>query len=141
MLFVRDSNNGLIQKIFYKFNGIDNFYQGKIKRYKHIKDFPIMAKDFDNNLNKHLFQAHTGGLVNLLHYGDAVSMKNSLESRLPFMDYRLVEFIFTLPSSYKVRHGLGKYIHREAMKGIVPDFILNNPIKEGYLTRSRLLRL
>jgi asparagine synthase (glutamine-hydrolysing) len=132
MLFVRDSNNGLIQKIFYKFNGIENFYQGKIKRYKHIKDFPIIAKDFDNNLNKYLFQAHTGGLVNLLHYGDAVSMKNSLESRLPFMDYRLVEFIFTLPSSYKVRHGLGKYIHREAMKGIVPDFILNNPIKFGF---------
>ena len=59
-------------------------------------------------------------------------MKNSLESRLPFMDYRLVEFVFTLPSSYKVRNGLGKYIHREAMKGVVPDFILNNQIKFGF---------
>jgi len=59
-------------------------------------------------------------------------MKNSLESRLPFMDYRLVEFVFTLPSSYKIRNGLGKHIHREAMKGVVPDFILKNQIKFGF---------
>ena len=132
MLFVRGSNIGWVQKIFYKVNGIDDFFQGKLKHYGHIKDYPIEAKGFENNLTKHLFRAHTGGLVNLLHYGDAISMKNSLESRLPFMDYRLVEFVFTLPSSYKVRNGLGKYIHREAMKGVVPDFILNNQIKFGF---------
>lgn len=132
MLFVRGSNIGWVQKIFYKVNGIDDFFQGKLKHYRHIKDYPIEAKGFENNLTKHLFRAHTGGLVNLLHYGDAISMKNSLESRLPFMDYRLVEFVFTLPSSYKVRNGLGKYIHREAMKGVVPDFILNNQIKFGF---------
>jgi asparagine synthase (glutamine-hydrolysing) len=48
------------------------------------------------------------------------------------MDYRLVEFVFTLPSEYKVKNGLGKLIHREAMKGIVPDFLLSNPIKFGF---------
>ena len=48
------------------------------------------------------------------------------------MDYRLIEFAFSLPSNYKVKHGLGKYIHRQAMIGIVPDFILNNPIKFGF---------
>ena len=59
-------------------------------------------------------------------------MANSLESRLPFMDYRLVEFVFTLPSEYKIKGGVGKYIHRQAMRGIVPDFILNNPLKFGF---------
>jgi len=48
------------------------------------------------------------------------------------MDYRLVEFIFTLPSEFKINNGMGKYLHRSAMKGIVPDYILNNPIKLGF---------
>lgn len=132
LLFVRGSNVGWFSKVFYKLNGIDDFYSGKIKKYKHIKDFPLEPQQFDNKLNEHLFQAHTGGLVNLLHYGDAVSMKHSLESRLPFMDYRLVNFVFSLPSEFKIRNGVGKYLHREAMKGIVPEFILNNPIKFGF---------
>jgi asparagine synthase (glutamine-hydrolysing) len=37
-------------------------------------------------------------------------MQHSLESRLPFMDYRLVELVFQLPSEYKIRDGYGKYI-------------------------------
>jgi asparagine synthase (glutamine-hydrolysing) len=72
--------------------------------------------------------------VNLLHYGDALSMANSIESRLPFMDYRLVEFVFTLPWEFKINLDLAKYIHRETMKGIVPESILNNPIKFGFNT-------
>ena len=132
MLFIRDSNIAWIQKLYYKISGIDAFYTGKINRYDQIKDYPKEPRSFDNALNAFLFKSHTGGLVNLLHYGDAVSMAHSLESRLPFMDYRLVEFVFTLPSEYKVQNGVGKYIHREAMKGIVPDFILSNPIKFGF---------
>jgi asparagine synthase (glutamine-hydrolysing) len=132
MLFIRDLNIAWIQKLYYKISGIDAFYTGKIKQYDHIKDYPKEPSSFDNALNAYLFKSHTGGLVNLLHYGDAVSMAHSLESRLPFMDYRLVEFVFTLPSEYKVKNGIGKYIHREAMKGIVPDFILSNPLKFGF---------
>ena len=45
-------------------------------------------------------------------------------------------FIFTLLNNdeyeYKFKNGLGKLIHREAMKGIVPDFLLSNPIKFGF---------
>jgi len=132
ILFIRDSNIAWIQKLYYKFSGINAFYTGKIKRYDHIKDYPKEPRGFYNSLNAHLFKSHTGGLVNLLHYGDAISMKHSLESRLPFMDYRLVEFVFSLPSEFKVQNGVGKYIHREALKGIVPDFILSNQIKFGF---------
>ena len=132
MLFIRDSNIAWIQKLYYKISGIDAFYTGKIKQYDHMKDSPKEPSSFDNALNAYLFKSHTGGLVNLLHYGDAVSMAHSLESRLPFMDYRLVEFVFTLPSEFKVKNGIGKYIHREAMKDIVPDFILSNTIKFGF---------
>jgi asparagine synthase (glutamine-hydrolysing) len=61
-------------------------------------------------------------------------MANSLESRLPFMDYRLVEYSFTLPYWMKMKNGLGKYIHRVALENIVPDYILKNPLKFGFNT-------
>ena len=80
------------------------------------------------------YRSHTGGLVNLLHYGDAISMSKSLESRNPFVDVNLVEFSFKLPFYYKMHNGLGKYIHRISMNNIVPKFILENPIKFGFNT-------
>jgi asparagine synthase (glutamine-hydrolysing) len=132
LLAVRQSYFEFVKKIYYKVSGIDQLFCGRIKKYELIKDYPGEPFGFDNSLNKYLYKAHTGGLVNLLHYGDAVSMRHSLESRLPFMDYRLVEFSFTLPSAFKVHNGMGKYIHREAMKGIVPDYILNNKLKFGF---------
>lgn len=131
-LFIRDSNISWIQKCYFKFSGIENFYSGKLKNYNHIKDFPIKPVGFNDSVNKFLFKSHTAGLVNLLHYGDAISMKQTIESRLPFMDYRLVEFVFKLPSCYKVRDGFGKYIHLQAMDGIVPNYILENKLKFGF---------
>jgi asparagine synthase (glutamine-hydrolysing) len=132
MLIVRHANNSFINKLFFRLTGQDALYIGKLKSYKGIKDYPIEPSGFDTLFNKHLYKAHTGGLVNLLHYGDAISMAHSIESRLPFMDYRLVEFVFSLPSEFKLRNGLGKFIHRKAMEGIVPDYILQNPLKFGF---------
>ncbi len=90
------------------------------------------TRKFDSLLNKKLWEQHQTGLVNLLHYGDAISMMHSLESRLPFMDYRLVEFAFRMPLEYKIKNGLGKFIHRACVKDILPDYILNNPLKLGF---------
>jgi len=132
MLLVRQSNLGFVKRLYYNLAGIEAFYIGKLKKYSEINDFPTIPSGFDNLLNEHLYKAHTGGLVNLLHYGDAISMRHSLESRLPFMDYRLVEFVFTLPSDFKVNKGMGKYLHRQAMQGIVPKYIINNPFKFGF---------
>ncbi|MGZ6315035.1 MAG: asparagine synthase-related protein, partial [Candidatus Limnocylindrales bacterium] len=47
-------------------------------------------------------------LPGFLHYGDAVMMAHSVENRLPFMDYRLVELCFRMPGDYKVRAGQSK---------------------------------
>lgn len=132
MTLVRQSNLGFLKKLYYNLSGLESFYLNQIKNYTEIKDYPIEPKGFDSLLNEHLYKDHTGVLVDLLHYGDAISMAHSIESRLPFMDYRLVELAFTLPSEYKIQQGLGKYIHRKAMKGIVPDFILDNPLKFGF---------
>lgn len=134
MLYFRQLNIEWLQKIYYKVSGKELFFKGKLKKYRHIKDYPNEKMNFDNPVNTNLYKSHTGGLINLLHYGDAISMTHSLESRLPFMDYRLVELAFTLPSEYKISNGLGKFVHRKAMEGLVPDFILSERIKFGFST-------
>ena len=92
-------------------------------------DAPIYPESLANELRRN----HEGGLSTLLHYGDAISMAHSIESRLPFMDYRLVEFVFSLPGEFKVRDGSGKVLLKEAVRGLVPEFILNNPYKLGFV--------
>lgn len=135
MLLIRNSNIKYLKQFYYSISGINNLFIGKLKNYKPIEDYNIDRElSFDSILNFHLYKNHIGGLVNLLHYGDAISMANSLESRLPFMDYRLVEFVFSLPYDFKYNDGKGKYLHREAMRGIVPDNILDNKIKIGFET-------
>ena len=132
--FTRLMNNDAIERFFYILNGSSKVFGPKLKSYKRIKDYPFEPSGFNEYFNEELFKSHTGGLVNLLHYGDAISMSKSIESRLPFMDVNLVEFSFQLPFWFKMNNGLGKYIHRYSMKGIVPSFILDNPIKFGFNT-------
>jgi asparagine synthase (glutamine-hydrolysing) len=61
-------------------------------------------------------------------------MRWSIESRVPFLDYRLVELALSLPSSLKIRKGTTKYILRKAMKGLVSDRILERKDKIGFAT-------
>jgi asparagine synthase (glutamine-hydrolysing) len=69
----------------------------------------------------------------LLHFEDRNSMASSLESRVPFLDHNLAEFLFSLPPEFKNHKNLGKYIHRRAMEGIVPDEVITRKEKIGYL--------
>jgi asparagine synthase (glutamine-hydrolysing) len=62
---------------------------------------------------------------------DRASMQHSVEVRMPFMDYRLVEFCFSLPLEQKLDKGFTKRILRDAMKGIVPDEIIDRTFKIG----------
>jgi asparagine synthase (glutamine-hydrolysing) len=74
-------------------------------------------------------------LPSLLRYEDRNSMGNSIESRLPFLDHRVIEFGTALPVRHKLRGGMGKYLLRDAMRGKVPDRILFNRDKRGFDTR------
>jgi len=83
-------------------------------------------------LNKILYQSTMTDLLNLIHYGDSQSMAHSIESRLPFMDYRLVEFLASVPANYKIHNGWTKYIARIAMDKILPDNITWRKDKMGW---------
>lgn len=74
------------------------------------------------------------GLLSLLRYEDRDSMAFSIESRVPFLDYRLVEFIYSLSDEQKIRNGQTKWVLRQALKGILPDKIRNRQDKIGFAT-------
>lgn len=59
-----------------------------------------------------------------LAYGDKLSMAASIETRVPFLDYELVEFMSRVPADLKIRGLTGKYILREAVKDLVPGAII-----------------
>jgi asparagine synthase (glutamine-hydrolysing) len=63
-------------------------------------------------------------MITLLNRKDRMSMSNSLEVRVPFADYRLVEYAFNIPSAIKFCNNREKGILREALKGILPDDII-----------------
>jgi asparagine synthase (glutamine-hydrolysing) len=70
-------------------------------------------------------------LVELLMKQDQMSMAASIESRVPFLDHKLVEFAARLPDEWKLSGWTTKRVLREAMKGILPDSILSRP-KMGF---------
>jgi asparagine synthase (glutamine-hydrolysing) len=78
-------------------------------------------------------------LPSLLRYEDRNSMAHSLEARVPFLDHRLVEFLFTLPEEWKIKGITTKNILREAMKGILPEFIRTRKDKIGFRSAPALL--
>ncbi len=83
-------------------------------------------------VNKMLLESVMTGLINLIHFGDSQSMAHSIESRLPFMDYRLVEFLASVPAAYKIHNGWTKYLSRLAMDKKLPDNITWRKDKMGW---------
>jgi asparagine synthase (glutamine-hydrolysing) len=73
-------------------------------------------------------------LQGLLHVEDRASMAASIESRVPILDHRIVEFAASVPYKHKMRRGLTKYLLRQAAKGSVPDVILSRRDKMGFPT-------
>ncbi len=92
-------------------------------------------------LNRNLFREELYSslimeiLPSLLRYEDRNSMTFSVESRVPFLTPELVRFIFSLPEEYLIdSQGTSKAVFRAAMKGVVPDAILNRKDKIGFRT-------
>ncbi|MCE5249482.1 asparagine synthase C-terminal domain-containing protein, partial [bacterium] len=91
--------------------------------------------EFSDRLNGRLYELFTrSSLPALLRYEDRNSMAFSVEARLPFLDHRLVSFLFSLPSDQKIRSGRTKYVMREALKGLVPESIRTRSDKVGFST-------
>lgn len=90
---------------------------------------PNGLDEFQEELYHEFFQSPLPGI---LQQYDRCSMAHGVECRMPFMDYRLVEFVFSLPNSSRVGGGYTKRVLREAVKGVVPESIRSRRTKIGF---------
>ena len=70
-------------------------------------------------------------LVSILHRQDKMSMAAAIESRVPFMDYRIVEFANRLPTSHKIRNGTGKALVKDVARAVLPAAVVDRR-KSGF---------
>jgi asparagine synthase (glutamine-hydrolysing) len=92
-----------------------------------------------DQLRERLYQTLTKtSLPMLLRYEDRNSMASSIESRVPFLTPALAEYVLSLPEEYLISpEGVTKHVFREAMRGIVPDAILDRRDKIGFATPEK----
>jgi asparagine synthase (glutamine-hydrolysing) len=98
--------------------------QIKIDPYQGVRQ-ALEETDAQSLLDRLLYADIKTYLHELLMKQDQMSMATSVESRVPFLDHKLVEFTCSLPERLKLRGGTTKYILRESMKGVLPQAILS----------------
>ncbi|HCU80389.1 MAG TPA: hypothetical protein DGN60_04400, partial [Chloroflexi bacterium] len=124
--------------------------QKHIKMAVRQKQSPWISQDFSKtyrNLDRYdstvvrtdpfhqsLYRSFFTGLPPLLRFEDHNSMAHSIESRLPFLDHRLVEWLFSTPSDTKISHGTTKVILRDSMKDLLPNIVNHRQDKIGFNT-------
>src|SRR5258708_27690208 len=82
------------------------------------------AKRLDSLNSVSCFELQSYMVNTLLRDTDAVSMANSLEVRVPFLDHRLVEFVGRLPKKFKSEDGVPKALLVEALSDVLPDNVV-----------------
>jgi asparagine synthase (glutamine-hydrolysing) len=108
------------------------FKEGYFQEFKNNlsnKPYNFNSLSTENRMVYYEFFMHT--LPALLKNFDRAGMMNSVEIRMPFMDWELVQFVFSLPVESKVGGGFTKRILREAMKDKIPDEIRTRTYKVG----------
>ncbi len=81
-----------------------------------------------------LNQMQFSSLLFQLHSEDRNSMMFSIETRLPFLDHRLVEYCMGLPAEFKIKDGYSKSVFRDAMKNILPESVRKRKHKMGFVS-------
>jgi len=99
--------------------------------YKTDYSFSLRGKNLDNYL---LDKINNQGLNTILHYEDVSSMNQSIEIRSPFMDYRFMEFAFSIPTKLKIDMGRTKLLLRDTIGKTLPDSVTKNRKKIGFST-------
>jgi len=129
------------QKLYSKTNNTNEISMASLVNQEHFTNEKFIHKP-DSNLNRRLFQDVTKFSVpNVLRYEDKNAMAFSIETRVPFLDHKFVEYVFGLPIDQKIKHGWNRYVYRNAMKSLIPEEIRLRRKKIGFTTpENRWLR-
>lgn len=110
-------------------------FQESLKSINVFQQFEALADKFPKDCDdlKSVFLTDTKITLpkTFLEKVDKSTMANSIEIRVPLLDKELSEFALSLPSKLKLKNGKQKYILREALRGVIPDHVLDRP-KTGF---------
>lgn len=119
--------------LVYPYRSIEASETFRMKLGKHKRKLLKQEMPYQNQLAKNLKVSTTQiGLKELLRHADRNSMAHSREVRLPFLSHKLVEFVFSLPDSYKINNGWTKFVLRKSMNTILPTSITWRVDKVAY---------
>nr|WP_058892778.1 asparagine synthase (glutamine-hydrolyzing) [Campylobacter iguaniorum] len=94
--------------------------------YGHIvKDVWENEKECDYLIKSSLVDLKTYLPNDMLYYGDIMSMANSFEVRFPLIDHKIVEFMTSIDSKWKIKNGQTKYLMKTLLNGKIPDSIIH----------------
>lgn len=122
----RIDSNPLLSQFFNK-NFLKEYWKGERKKTK---------KEIDPNLQKELLEDTLNLTRRFSNSIDKVSSAFSVENRFPYLDHRLVEFVFSLPACYKIHCGQTKYLLREATKNIISEKTRHGEKRPWFCVRS-----
>ncbi len=132
-MFISDKT---LKKLEYLEVSNAEMYSQSVREYSPVIN---LKKKFKNSLEDNLYHTLVNtSIPHLLHWEDRNSMAWSVESRVPFLDYRLIEWAFSIPMNQKIRGPKTKYVLRNSMKGILPEKIRNRMDKVGFATPTDL---
>lgn len=125
-IYTNDLKSEIYNKDFQQFKDLKQGYL--------FEDALSRADDTNGSLSKLLYvDTRTMLPDNLLLFNDKITMANSIENRVPYLDTDLVNFIESLPVNFKLNGKTGKYLHREAVKKWIPKEIIQRK-KRGFST-------
>lgn len=104
------------------------------RAYHHKKNPFSVFQELDESL---LYSTSVSGLDKLLRFADRNAMAHSIEVRLPFLFHELVEFLFSLPSDYKIHNGWTKAPIRFGLSDLLPDEVCWRKSKLGFQTPQK----
>jgi asparagine synthase (glutamine-hydrolysing) len=109
-----------------------SYLKSQIKKAFSFKTIRESALSFKDIYKMQLLELSAIQLPHLLRYEDRNSMRHSIETRLPFLDYRFVEYSISLKPGYKINKGWTKYILRKAIETYLPKSITWRKDKKGF---------
>jgi asparagine synthase (glutamine-hydrolysing) len=133
-------SNLLLKSLLAGFQSEQRLYELEYKRYypfvSNSREIPFqLTNKKGSRLNQFLYQlTFASSLPTLLQFEDRNSMAFSIESRVPFLDHRLVELAFSLSDEAKIHKGVTKRVLRESMRDMMPAAIADRKDKKGFVT-------
>lgn len=132
-----NAKSGILNIIKKRFSKRDKLHRAINNESPHIEaelhqrlnQLSLTFDSFEDRLGDLMLNSN---LPQLLRYEDRNSMRFSIESRVPFLNTELVEFILSLPANFKIRNGYTKAVFREALKGVIPESVRQRRDKLGF---------